>query len=63
MPAGCRAMSLYDFDGLRTVNGIAEVEGNYPSAGGLAELGAWFRDSEGNLLSLGQAVAPTEAQL
>jgi catechol 2,3-dioxygenase-like lactoylglutathione lyase family enzyme len=24
----------YDFPGLRTVNGIAEVEGNYPSKGG-----------------------------
>ncbi len=26
----------YDFPGLRTVNGIAEVAGNYPSKGGVA---------------------------
>jgi hypothetical protein len=41
--------------GLRPVDGIAEVEGNYPSAG-VGERAAWFRDSEGNLLGLGQAV-------
>jgi catechol 2,3-dioxygenase-like lactoylglutathione lyase family enzyme len=44
----------YDFPGLKTVNGIAEIEGNYPSKGGVGELGAWFRDSEGNLLGIGQ---------
>jgi catechol 2,3-dioxygenase-like lactoylglutathione lyase family enzyme len=44
-----------DLPGLRTVDGIAEVEGNYPSAG-VGELAAWFRDSEGNLLGLGQAL-------
>jgi catechol 2,3-dioxygenase-like lactoylglutathione lyase family enzyme len=44
----------YDLPGLRTVDGIAEVEGNYPSEGGVGERGAWFRDSEGNLLSIGQ---------
>jgi catechol 2,3-dioxygenase-like lactoylglutathione lyase family enzyme len=44
-----------DVPGLRTVDGIAEVEGNYPSAG-VAERAAWFRDSEGNLLGIGQAV-------
>ena len=43
----------YDFPGLRTVNGIATIEGNYPSKGG-GERGAWFRDSEGNLLAIGQ---------
>jgi catechol 2,3-dioxygenase-like lactoylglutathione lyase family enzyme len=48
----------YDVDGLHTVNGIAEVEGNYPSAGGVGERAAWFRDSEGNLLGIGQAVTP-----
>src|SRR5262245_41227044 len=37
----------YDFPGLTTVNGIAEVEGNYPSKGGKGERAAWFRDSEG----------------
>jgi hypothetical protein len=34
------------------MNGIAEVSGNYPSSGGAGERGAWFRDSEGNLLAL-----------
>ena len=41
--------------GLTTVNGIAEIEGNYPSKG-KGERGAWFRDSEGNMLGLGQPV-------
>jgi catechol 2,3-dioxygenase-like lactoylglutathione lyase family enzyme len=45
----------YDLPGLKTVNGIAEIEGNYPSKG-FGERGAWFRDSEGNLLGLGQPV-------
>ena len=45
----------YDFPGLTTVDGIAEVEGNYPSKG-TGERGAWFRDSEGNLLAIGQPV-------
>jgi catechol 2,3-dioxygenase-like lactoylglutathione lyase family enzyme len=44
-----------DVPGFRTVDGIAEVEGNYPSAG-TGERAAWFRDSEGNLLGVGQAV-------
>jgi catechol 2,3-dioxygenase-like lactoylglutathione lyase family enzyme len=46
----------YDAPGLRTVDGIAEVEGNYPSKGGVGERAAWFRDSEGNLLGIGQPV-------
>jgi hypothetical protein len=45
----------YDAPGLHTVDGIAEVEGNYPSAGG-GERAAWFYDSEGNLHGLGQAI-------
>jgi catechol 2,3-dioxygenase-like lactoylglutathione lyase family enzyme len=45
----------YAMPGLKTVHGIAEIEGNYPSKG-VAERGAWFRDSEGNLLGLGQPV-------
>ena len=45
-----------DVPGLRTVGGIAEVEGNYPSKGGVGERGAWFRDSEGNLLAIGEPV-------
>jgi predicted enzyme related to lactoylglutathione lyase len=45
-----------DIRGLRTVDGIAEVAGNYPSAGGGGERAAWFRDSEGNLLGIGQTI-------
>lgn len=45
-----------DIPGLRTVDGITEVAGNYPSAGGGGERAAWFRDSEGNLLGIGQPV-------
>jgi catechol 2,3-dioxygenase-like lactoylglutathione lyase family enzyme len=38
-----------------TVDGdIVTVAGNYPSKGG-GERGAFFRDSEGNLLAIGQA--------
>jgi catechol 2,3-dioxygenase-like lactoylglutathione lyase family enzyme len=45
----------YDMPGLRTVDGIADIEGNYPSKG-IGERGAWFRDSEGNMLGIGQPV-------
>ena len=45
----------YDLPGLTTVNGIAEIAGNYPSKGS-GERGAWFRDSEGNLLGIGQPI-------
>jgi catechol 2,3-dioxygenase-like lactoylglutathione lyase family enzyme len=43
----------YDIPGLQTRDGIADIEGNYPSKGS-GERGAWFRDSEGNLLGIGQ---------
>src|SRR5918993_5046573 len=46
----------YDLPGLRTVNYIAEVAGNYPSKGGVGEKAAWFRDSEGNLFGIGQPI-------
>ncbi|SCE24554.1 Catechol 2,3-dioxygenase [Streptomyces sp. SolWspMP-5a-2] len=39
---------------IRTADGIAEIEGNYPSKGAHGERGAWFRDSEGNLIGLGE---------
>jgi catechol 2,3-dioxygenase-like lactoylglutathione lyase family enzyme len=39
--------------GLITVDDIAEVAGNYPSRGS-GERAAWFRDSEGNMLGIGQ---------
>jgi catechol 2,3-dioxygenase-like lactoylglutathione lyase family enzyme len=46
----------YDVPGLQTLEGIAEVEGNYPSKGGRGERAAWFRDSEGNLIGIGQPI-------
>jgi len=46
----------YDLPGLRTVDGIAEVSGNYPSDGGIGERAAWFHDSEGNLIGIGQTL-------
>ena len=45
----------YDLPGLKTIDGIADIEGNYPSKG-RGERGAWFRDSEGNMLGIGQPV-------
>ncbi|HEY4396751.1 MAG TPA: VOC family protein [Acidimicrobiia bacterium] len=45
----------FDLPGLRTVDGFADVEGNYPSKG-VGERAAWFRDSEGNLFGIGQPV-------
>jgi hypothetical protein len=41
---------------LRTSGGIADIDGNYPSKGARGERGAWFRDSEGNMLGIGQPV-------
>jgi tRNA-Thr(GGU) m(6)t(6)A37 methyltransferase TsaA len=46
----------YALPGLTTVDGIAEVAGNYPSKGGKGERAAWFRDSEGNVLGIGQPI-------
>jgi catechol 2,3-dioxygenase-like lactoylglutathione lyase family enzyme len=43
----------YDLPGLTTVDGIADIEGNYPSKGS-GERAVWFRDSEGNLLGIGE---------
>ncbi|NGO08991.1 VOC family protein [Streptomyces sp. HC44] len=45
-----------DVPGLRTKGGIAEIDGNYPSKGARGERAAWFHDSEGNLLGIGQLV-------
>jgi catechol 2,3-dioxygenase-like lactoylglutathione lyase family enzyme len=45
----------YDLPGFTTVGGIADIAGNYPSKGS-ADRGAWFRDSEGNMIGLGQPV-------
>ena len=53
--AGLRARGVVfeEYDGV--VNGIMDIEGNYPSKG-RGERAAWFRDSEGNLLSIGEVV-------
>ena len=45
----------YDVRASPLSTGSAEVEGNYPSKG-TGEQAAWFRDSEGNLLAISQAV-------
>ena len=44
-----------DVPGLETVDGVAEVSGNYPSKG-KGERAAWFRDIDGNMMGLGQAI-------
>ncbi|MEU2715018.1 VOC family protein [Streptomyces sp. NPDC007205] len=46
-----------DAPGFRTRDGIAEIEGNYPSKGARGERAAWFRDSEGNLMGIGQPLS------
>jgi catechol 2,3-dioxygenase-like lactoylglutathione lyase family enzyme len=46
----------YDLPGLKTVNGMVEVARRYPSRGGIGERAAWFHDSEGNLLGIGQPI-------
>jgi hypothetical protein len=35
-------------------DGIARVEGNYPSKGGRGELAAWFRDLDDNMFGIAQ---------
>jgi hypothetical protein len=41
---------------LRTTGSIAHVAGNYPSKG-TGELAAWFVDSEGNMIGIGQPIS------
>ena len=61
--AGLRARGVvfeeYDLPGMVTVDGIADIDGNYPSKG-TGERGAWFYDSEGNLIGLGQPVGTVD---
>ena len=45
-----------DMPGMNTVDGLVEVPGNYPSKGGRGERAAWFRDLDGNLFGVGQAL-------
>lgn len=53
-----RGVAFEDVDvpGFRTRDKIAEIDGNYPSKGARGERAAWFRDSEGNLLGIGEPV-------
>jgi hypothetical protein len=44
----------FDIAGFEVQDDIVVVPNNYPSKG-TGERGAFFRDSEGNLLSIGQA--------
>ncbi|WIX84637.1 VOC family protein [Amycolatopsis sp. DG1A-15b] len=48
-----RGVVFEDYEGMR--GGIVEIRGNYPSKGS-GERAAWFRDSEGNLIGLGEVV-------
>jgi catechol 2,3-dioxygenase-like lactoylglutathione lyase family enzyme len=45
----------YDMPGMQKVDGITDVAGNYPSKG-TRERAVWFRDSEGNMLGMGQSL-------
>ena len=45
----------FDLPSLEVEEGIVRVADNYPSKG-VGERGIWFRDSEGNLIGLGQPV-------
>jgi catechol 2,3-dioxygenase-like lactoylglutathione lyase family enzyme len=48
-----RGVVFEEYDGC--VNGIMDIDGNYPSKG-RGERGAWFRDSEGNMLGIAEVV-------
>lgn len=50
------AFDVHPDPGMRTVDGIADIEGHYPSTGAIGERAAWFHDSEGDLLGVGQLV-------
>jgi catechol 2,3-dioxygenase-like lactoylglutathione lyase family enzyme len=52
---GVRFMDV-DAPGMRTEDGIADIQGQYPSTGAIGERAAWFHDSEGNLLGVAQLV-------
>ena len=48
-----RGVVFEEYDG--AVNGIMDIEGNYPSKG-RGERAVWFRDSEGNMLGIAEIV-------
>lgn len=45
----------YGMPGLAMSNNVVDIPDNYPSKG-RADRGAWFRDSEGNMVGIGQGV-------
>jgi catechol 2,3-dioxygenase-like lactoylglutathione lyase family enzyme len=45
----------YDLPGLTMIDGLVEIPDNYPSKG-VSERAAWFKDTEGNLLAIGQPI-------
>lgn len=49
-----------DVPGSRTRDGIAEIEGDHPGKAARGERGDWFRDSEGNMLGVGEPVVRGE---
>ena len=42
--------------GVEFEHGVVDVEGHYPSSGASGERATWFRDSEGNLIGIGELV-------
>jgi catechol 2,3-dioxygenase-like lactoylglutathione lyase family enzyme len=44
-----------EMPGITVTDGIAQIPGNYPSKG-RSERAVWFRDLDGNVLGLGEAV-------
>jgi catechol 2,3-dioxygenase-like lactoylglutathione lyase family enzyme len=51
-----RGVRFEEYPGMPTVSGIVDVPGNYPSKGGAGERAVWLKDSEGNLLGIGQPI-------
>jgi catechol 2,3-dioxygenase-like lactoylglutathione lyase family enzyme len=50
-----RGVVFEEYEGV-TRDGVADIEGNYPSKGARGERAVWFRDCEGNMLGVGQLV-------
>ncbi|HEY8525463.1 MAG TPA: VOC family protein [Acidimicrobiales bacterium] len=50
-------LEVYELPGTTERDGIVDIPGTYPSEGGVGERAVWFRDSEGNVMGVGQAVA------
>ena len=48
-----RGVAFEEYDG--AVNGVMDIEGNYPGKG-RGERAAWFRDCEGNMLGIAEVV-------